>query len=30
MGKGKKVEWKSCDNFERMEMSSDSVGKLGL
>jgi hypothetical protein len=28
MGKGRRVEWKSCNNFEGMEVSSDNVGRL--
>jgi hypothetical protein len=28
MGKGRKVEWKFGNNFEGMEVSSDSVGRL--
>jgi hypothetical protein len=28
LGKGRRVEWKSCNNFERMEVSSDNVGRL--
>jgi len=30
MGKGKKVEWKSCNSFGGMEVSSDSVVRLEL
>jgi hypothetical protein len=28
LGKGRKVEWKSCNSFRGMEMSSDRVGRL--
>jgi hypothetical protein len=28
MGKGRKVDWKSYNSFEGMEVSNDSVGKL--
>jgi hypothetical protein len=28
LGKGRRVEWKSCDSFRGMEMSRDRVGRL--
>ncbi len=28
LGKGRKVEWKSCNSFRGMEMSNDRVGRL--
>jgi hypothetical protein len=28
LGKGRRVEWKSCNGFKGMEMSSDRVGRL--
>jgi len=30
MGKWRKVEWKSCNSFEGMEVNSDNVGRLEL
>jgi hypothetical protein len=27
MGKGRRVKWKTCNSFEGMEVSSDSVGE---
>jgi hypothetical protein len=28
LGREKRVEWKSCNNFEGMEVSNDSIGRL--
>jgi hypothetical protein len=28
MGKGRRVEWKSCNIFEGMEVNNDSGGRL--
>jgi hypothetical protein len=28
LGRGRRVEWKSCNSFEGMEVSGDSIGRL--